>query len=273
MEARPCRASIPQRGSIEPAPSPAFLPPFAALATMPRRHLVSCLVCRAAEPPPRCRPCARPRCRRRRPHRRASHRLSSRPLAPVRALARSLVSLARLAARGPAPRSHTAPIRERRRGAAAAHTLVVVAPVAATYLITYSERRVRAGYEYLSLSVFTFNHIVTFVPTAPTTRSRPCSCSCTGPAAKQERSGPQRTWTHLRALASWPHCHSQRRLPNGTRSRRPYLAAPFPRVACRCRRHRSRRVCDHSHRTRATRRIRHPWRRRCKCQLSRQHLT
>ena len=95
----------------------------------------------------------------------------------------------------------------------------------------------------------------------------------TGPAAKQERSGPQRTWTHLRALASWPHCHSQRRLPNGTRSCRPYLAAPSPPAACRCRRHRSRRVCDHSHRTRATRRIRRPWLRRCKCQLSRQHLT
>ena len=73
-----------------------------------------------------------------------ARRLVSRP-----ARARALARLARIAARGPAPRSRAAPIRERRRGAAAAHTLVVVAPVAATYLITYSERRVRAGYEYL----------------------------------------------------------------------------------------------------------------------------
>jgi hypothetical protein len=59
------------------------------------------------------------------------------------AVARRLVSrpararaLARLAARGPAPRSRTAPIRERHRGAAAAHTLVVVAPVAAHVVIS-----------------------------------------------------------------------------------------------------------------------------------------
>ena len=66
MEARPCRASTPQRGSIEPAPSPAFRPSrrWRPCLGAPR---VSCLVCRASEPPPRCRPCARPRCRRR-PH-------------------------------------------------------------------------------------------------------------------------------------------------------------------------------------------------------------
>ena len=56
-------------------------------------------------------------------------RLVSRP-----ARARTLARLARLAARGPAPRSRAAPIRERRRGAVAAHTLVVVAPA---YLLTY----------------------------------------------------------------------------------------------------------------------------------------
>ena len=46
-------------------------------------------------------------------------------------------ALTRLAARGPAPRSRTAPIRERRRGAAAAHALVVVAPVAAHVVIPH----------------------------------------------------------------------------------------------------------------------------------------
>ena len=66
-----------------------------------------------------------------------SRRLVARP-ARARALAR-LARLARLAARGPAPRSRTAPIRERRRGAAAAHTLVVVAPVTAH--VVFSDRR------------------------------------------------------------------------------------------------------------------------------------
>ena len=46
-------------------------------------------------------------------------------------------ALTRLAARGPAPRSRTAPIRERYRGAAAAHTVVVVAPVAAHVVIPH----------------------------------------------------------------------------------------------------------------------------------------
>ena len=41
------------------------------------------------------------------------------------ARARALARLARLAARGPAPRSRTAPIRERRRGAAAALTYLL----------------------------------------------------------------------------------------------------------------------------------------------------
>ena len=61
-----------------------------------------------------------------------SRRLVSRP-----ARARALARLARLAARGPAPRSRTAPIRERHRGAAAAHTVVVVAPVAAHVVISH----------------------------------------------------------------------------------------------------------------------------------------
>ena len=50
-----------------------------------------------------------------------ARRLVARP-----ARARALARLARHAARGPAPRSRTAPIRERHRGAAAAHTLVVL---------------------------------------------------------------------------------------------------------------------------------------------------
>ena len=66
-----------------------------------------------------------------------ARRLVSRP-----ARARALARLARLAARGPAPRSRTAPIRERHRGAAAAHTVVVVAPVAA-HLLTYGKRQGR----------------------------------------------------------------------------------------------------------------------------------
>ena len=53
------------------------------------------------------------------------------------ARARALARLARPAARGPAPRSRTAPIRERRRGAAAAHTVAVVAPVAAHVVISH----------------------------------------------------------------------------------------------------------------------------------------
>ena len=56
-------------------------------------------------------------------------------LEPARA--RALARLARPAARGPAPRSRTAPGRERCRGAAAAHTLVVVAPVAAHVVISH----------------------------------------------------------------------------------------------------------------------------------------
>jgi hypothetical protein len=61
-----------------------------------------------------------------------ARRLVSRP-----ARARALARLARLAARGPAPRSRTAPISERHRGAAAAHTLVVVAPAAAHVVISH----------------------------------------------------------------------------------------------------------------------------------------
>ena len=63
-----------------------------------------------------------------------ARRLVSRP-----ARARALARLARLTARGPAPRSRTAPIRERHRGAAAAHTVAVVAPAAA-HVVT-SHRR------------------------------------------------------------------------------------------------------------------------------------
>ena len=66
-----------------------------------------------------------------------ARRLVSRP-----ARARALARLARLAARGPAPRSRTAPIRERHRGAAAAHTVAVVAPAAA-HLLTYGKRQGR----------------------------------------------------------------------------------------------------------------------------------
>ena len=73
---------------------------------------------------------ASPSCRRRRRRRLTSRRSS-------RARARALARLARLAASGPAPRSRTAPIRERHRGAAAAHTLVVVAPDAAHVVISH----------------------------------------------------------------------------------------------------------------------------------------
>ena len=65
-----------------------------------------------------------------------ARRLVSRP-----ARARALARLARLTARGPAPRSRTAPIRERRRGAAAAHTVAVVAPAAA-HVVTSHRRHV-----------------------------------------------------------------------------------------------------------------------------------
>ena len=60
-------------------------------------HLVSCLVCRASEPPPRCRPCARPRSLPPPPS--PSSRVASSlvPLAP----ARPLVSLAPLPAAPP----------------------------------------------------------------------------------------------------------------------------------------------------------------------------
>ena len=62
-----------------------------------------------------------------------ARRLVSRP-----ARARALARLARLAARGPAPRSRTAPIRERHSwGAAAAHTVAVVAPAAAHVVISH----------------------------------------------------------------------------------------------------------------------------------------
>ena len=135
MEARPCRASIPQRGSIEPAPSPAFRPSrrwrpclgaprllfvWFAGRRNPRLAVVPVRVLAAAAAVPI-----------------VARRLVSRP-----ARARALARLARLAARGPAPRSRTAPIRERHRGAAAAHTVAVVAPAAA-HLLTYGKRQGR----------------------------------------------------------------------------------------------------------------------------------
>ena len=93
--------------------------------------------------------------------------------------------------------------------------------------------------------------------------SRPWHCFHALRAIRAQ-SGPRQTWTPLRALASWPHCRSRRRPPNGTRSRPPDLAAPLPLAAYHCRRHRLRRVCNHSRHTRVTRRSHRPRSRRCK---------
>ena len=99
MEARPCRASIPQRGSIEPAPSPAFRPSrrWRPCLGAPRLLFGLPAVGTPASLSSLCASSPGPRCRRRRPHR-VARRLVSRP-----ARARALARLARLAARGPAP--------------------------------------------------------------------------------------------------------------------------------------------------------------------------
>ena len=71
-----------------------------------------------------------------------SRRAVVRHLSPRLARTRVLVSHASLAARGPTLRSRTAPSRERRRGAAAAHTLAVVTPVVARAVTAHCRRSV-----------------------------------------------------------------------------------------------------------------------------------
>ena len=107
--ARPCRASNPQRGSIEPAPSPAFRPPLRRRPGRSAPRLFFDLRGGGA-PASLSSLCASSDA--------AAVVLISRRLVSRPARARAPARLARLAARGPAPRSRTAPIRERgcRRG-------------------------------------------------------------------------------------------------------------------------------------------------------------